>query len=75
MEEKHMPLAMVVPGEQRRILECRGKEEMRKHLNNLGFVRGETVQVVGDSPSGMILAIKGVRIALNRGLANMIMVV
>jgi ferrous iron transport protein A len=74
MEENIMPLALVVPGEQRMIVECRGKDEMRKHLNNLGFVRGEMVQVVGDSPSGMILAIKGVRIALNKGLAAMIMV-
>ena len=69
-----MPLAMVVPGEQRTIIECRGKDEMRKHLNNLGFVRGEVVQVVQDTPSGMILAIKGVRVALNRGLASMIIV-
>ncbi|MGI6000866.1 MAG: FeoA family protein, partial [Candidatus Merdisoma sp.] len=43
-------------------------------LQDLGFVKGEKVQVVGENPSGMILLVKGVRIALNRGLASQIMV-
>ena len=42
---------------------------------DLGFVKGERVQVIGENPSGMILLVKGVRIALNRGLASRIMVV
>ena len=47
---------------------------MKRHLQDLGFIQGETVRVVGDNPSGMILMVKGMKIALNRGLANGIIV-
>lgn len=69
-----MSLAMVALGETRTVCEFRGKEEMKKHLQDLGFVKGETVKVVGENPSGLILLIKGVKVALNRGLASMIIV-
>lgn len=69
-----MALAMMEIGETRTIQEFRGKEEVKRHLQDLGFVKGEQVRVVGENPSGMILLVKGVRIALNRGLASRIMV-
>ena len=69
-----MSLAMMELGEMRTVSEFRGKEEMKKHLQDMGFVKGETVKVVGENASGLILLIKGVKIALNRGLANMIIV-
>ena len=66
-EEPNMALAMMEVG-------FHGKEEVKRHLQDLGFVKGGTVQVVGENASGMILLVKGVRIALNRGLASQIMV-
>lgn len=69
-----MALAMVTIGETRTITELRVKEEMKKHLQNLGFAVGEEVRVVGENPSGLILLLKGARIALNRGLATKISV-
>ena len=72
--ERLMALAMMEVGETRTIQEFHGKEEVKRHLQDLGFVKGEKVQVVGENPSGMILLVKGVRIALNRGLASQIMV-
>lgn len=69
-----MSLAMVGIGESRTVLEFRGKVEMKKHLQDLGFIKGETVKVVGENPSGLILLIKDVRVALNKGLAAMILV-
>ncbi len=69
-----MSLAMVGMGETRVISTFRGKDDMRRHLQDLGFIAGEQVKVIGDNPSGLILLIKGVRIALNRGLASMIIV-
>ncbi len=72
--EMQMALAMMEIGETKTIQEFRGKEEVRRHLQDLGFVKGEKVQVVGENASGMILAVKGVRIALNRGIASQIMV-
>ena len=73
-EECHMPLSMMEQGDTRMITEFRGQEEMKRHLQDLGFIKGERVRVVGENPSGMILMVKGVKIALNRALANRIMV-
>lgn len=69
-----MSLAMLSLGETRTISGFRGKDEMKRHLQNLGFIKGESVQIVGENPSGLILMIKGVKIALNKGLASMIFV-
>lgn len=69
-----MSLAMVSIGETRMISEFRGKADMKRRLQELGFTKGEKIQVVGENQSGIILLIKGVRIALNKGLASMIIV-
>lgn len=69
-----MSLSMVSIGETRTVSEFRGKAEMKRHLQDLGFIKGERIQVVGENPSGIILLIKGVKIALNKGLASMIIV-
>ncbi len=69
-----MPLAMVSLGDTKTITEFKGKDDMRRHLQDLGFIRGEEVQVVGENASGMILSVKGVKVALNKGLAQKIMV-
>ena len=45
-----------------------------RHLQDLGFAPGAEVECVGETPGGMILIVKGVRIALDRGLASKIMV-
>ncbi|MCI8334113.1 MAG: ferrous iron transport protein A [Lachnospiraceae bacterium] len=69
-----MALAMMEVGETRVIEAFHGKDEVKRHLQDLGFVQGERVQVLGQNSSGMILLVKGVRIALNRGLATQILV-
>lgn len=69
-----MPLAMMGQGETRIITDFKGQEEMKRHLQDLGFIRGEKVRVVGENPSGMILMVKGAKIALNRALAHKIIV-
>ena len=69
-----MSLSMMKVGDEGVVLEFRGNEPMKRHLQDLGFVKGEKVQVIGDNPSGLILLVKGVRIAINRGIASLIMV-
>ena len=69
-----MALAMMEVGETRVIEAFHGKDEVKRHLQDLGFVQGERVQVLAQNSSGMILLVKGVRIALNRGLATQILV-
>lgn len=69
-----MALAMLQPGQTATVQAITGKEEVKRHLQNLGFIKGESVQVISENASGIILVIKGVRIALNRGLAHRILV-
>ncbi|WP_394354625.1 FeoA family protein [Paratissierella segnis] len=52
----------------------RGKDEMKRRLQDLEFVKGQEVQVLGENASGLILLVKGTKIALNRGLASLIIV-
>lgn len=70
-----MPLALAQIGETKKITTFHGSDDIKRHLQDLGFTKGQTVQVMSENASGMILLVKGVRIALNRGLAQKIMVV
>ena len=67
-----MALALMSIGEKRTVQTLRGKDETLRHLQDLGFAPGAEVECVGETPGGMI--VKGVRIALDRGLASKIMV-
>ena len=69
-----MSLTMVNIGEEKIIKEIRAKEDVKRHLQNLGFIVGEKIEVISENSSGIILMIKGSKIALNRGMANKIIV-
>ncbi|MDY2735737.1 FeoA family protein [Intestinibacter sp.] len=69
-----MSLTMVSIGEQKIIIEIRAKEQVKRHLQNLGFITGEKIEVISENNSGLILMVKGSKIALNRGMANKIIV-
>lgn len=69
-----MPLTMAKPGEVNYICKITGKDEVRQHLAELGFVVGERVTVVSEMGGNMILSVKDSRIALNKGMANRIII-
>lgn len=69
-----MALAFMNVGEIKKITALKGREDVIRHLQNLGFAPGTEVQVVGHNAAGMILQVKGVRIAVDRSLAAKIMV-
>lgn len=69
-----MPLTMVNQGEPVTIRKITGKDEVRQHLAELGFVVDETVTVVSDLSGNLIVQVKDSRIALDRGMANRILV-
>lgn len=69
-----MPLTMVGVGESRPILRIGGNEKVRTHLENLGFVEGETVRVVSDIAGNLIVQVKDARVAISRELAIKILV-
>ena len=69
-----MPLSMAGRGEQLTIRKITGKGEVRQHLAELGFVVDSTVTVVNEIAGNLILQVKQSRIALDKTMANRIMV-
>ncbi len=69
-----MPLFMANTGETNYIQKITGRDEVRQHLAELGFVVGERVTVVSKIGGNMILQVKDSRIALDRGMTSRIMV-
>ena len=69
-----MPLGMASVGDTNTIVKITGRDEVRQHLAELGFVVGEEVTVVSQLGGNMILSIKDSRVALDRTMAMRIMV-
>lgn len=69
-----MPLTMAKPGETNDIQKITGRDEVRRHLAEMGFVVGECVTVVSELGGNMILQVKESRIALDKTMANRIMI-
>jgi hypothetical protein len=69
---KDMLLSMAGSGESVEIKKISGKDKTRGHLASMGFIEGEKITVVSEMAGGLILDIKGTRIAIDRGMANRI---
>ena len=69
-----MPLGLASVGDTNTIVKITGRDEVRQHLAELGFVVGEEVTVVSQMGGNMILSIKDSRVALDRTMAMRIMV-
>ena len=69
-----MPLSMAVIDEKKRVIKVGGKDEVRRFLQNLGFVEGVEITVVSELSGNMIINVKDTRIAIDKSMANRIMV-
>lgn len=69
-----MPLTMARVGEAVTIRKISGRDEVRQHLAELGFVAGAAVTVVHEIAGNLVLQVKDRRVALDRGLANRILI-
>lgn len=69
-----MPLSMATPGEPVVIRKITGKDEVRQHLAELGFVVDSVVTVVSQLSGNLILQVKDSRVALDSTMANRIMI-
>ena len=65
-----LPLSMAGEGEGM----ITGKDEVRRHLAELGLVEGQQVKVVNSLAGNLIIQVKDSRIALDRGLCSRILV-
>ena len=69
-----MPLTMAKTGETVTIHKITGKDEVRQHLVELGFVVDSDVTVVSEIAGNLIVQVKDSRIALDKTMANRIMI-
>lgn len=69
-----MPLSYAVPGEDNVIRRIGGSPEVKKHLENLGFVVGSNVKVITALDGNVIVKVKEARVAINDEMARKIMV-
>lgn len=69
-----MPLTLAEVGEENIIRKIGGKQEVRAHLETLGFVVGGGVTVVSAIGGNVIVNVKNSRIAVSREMAQKIMV-
>lgn len=69
-----MPLSMADVGDVSIIRKVTGKDDVRQHLAELGFVVGAEVKVVNKLGENMILCVLDSRVALDRTMTNRIMV-
>ena len=69
-----MPLMVVSVGQQYTVKHIHGRSETRTFLEKLGLVPGSTIEVVSRNASGLILNIRGSRVALGRDMACKVMV-
>ena len=69
-----MPLILAAAGETNTIRKVSGNPEVKKNLEDLGFVVGGEVTVVSAIGGNLIVNVKESRIAISREMAGKIMV-
>lgn len=69
-----MPLLYADIGEENIIKKVGGNQEMKKHLQDLGFVPGGNVKVVSEMAGNLIVNVKETRVAISREMAQKIMI-
>ncbi|MBO7451278.1 MAG: ferrous iron transport protein A [Clostridiales bacterium] len=69
-----MPLCLAERGEENVIRKVGGSPEVKKHLEDLGFVVGSSVTVVNSLHGNIIVNIKDSRVAISEEMARKIMI-
>ena len=69
-----MPLVFAPIGEENIIKKVGGSPEVKKHLENLGFVSGGTVTIINSIGGNIIVNVKEARVAISREMAQKIMI-
>lgn len=69
-----MPLSLTDVGEENTIKKIGGNPEVKKHLENLGFVVGGTVKVISTLGGNVIVNVKEARVAISEEMVRKIMV-
>ena len=68
-----IPLTAAKAGETVTIKKITGRDELRRHLAEMGFVVDDNVTVVNEMAGNLIVQVKDSRVALNKDMANRIL--
>lgn len=69
-----IPLTLATVGEKNIIRKVGGLPEVKKHLENLGFVVGGDVTVINTIGGNLIVNVKEARVAVSKEMAQKIMI-
>ena len=69
-----VPLSVLGDGNEGIIKKVGGKPEVKKHLENLGFIPGDTVCVITEQNGNIIVKVKETRVAISKEMAMKIYV-
>lgn len=69
-----MPLCFAERGEENVIKKIGGSPDVKKHLEDLGFVVGGAVTVVNSLAGNVIVNVKEARVAISEEMARKIMI-
>lgn len=69
-----MPLALAKIGQQNIIKKIGGGSEVKKHLEDLGFVVGGSISVINALGGNVIVNVKEARVAISEEMARKIMI-
>ena len=69
-----MPLTLANVGEESIVRKVSGTPEVRKHLEDLGFIAGGAVTVVSSLGGNIIVKVKESRVAISEEMARKIMI-
>lgn len=69
-----IPLTFAETGKENIIKKISGKPEIKKHLEDLGFVAGGSVIVINMIGGNVIVNVKDARIAISEEMARKIMI-
>lgn len=69
-----MPLTFANVGEDNIVKKIGGKPDVKKHLEDLGFVPGANVKIINTIAGNVIVNVKESRVAISKEMAQKIMV-
>ena len=69
-----MPLILTNDGEEAIIRHIGGSPDVKRHLEDLGFVAGENVRIISRIGGNVIVVVKDTRLAIDQAMAAKIMV-
>jgi len=69
-----LPLLMSQTGDEVKVARVSGRPDVKKHLEDLGFVEGTPLEVVQAQDGNMIVRIRNSKLAITKEMAEKIMV-